>query len=360
VSKYYKDVLAVDNINLEIYDKEFFVILGASGAGKTTTLKMVAGIETISSGNIIIDDQIVNNMPPEARNTSMVFENYALYSHLSVYENIAFSFHAPKKKKSNQEIENSVRQTATLLGIDDLLHRRPSELSGGQRQRVALGRALVRDPAVFLMDEPLSHLDAKIRNQMRTELKNLRESINTTIIYVTHDFNEALALGERIAVLDKGKIQQIDTPHEVFYNPANRLCAESFGDPPINFIDGKFIGENGDLYIQINEFKVPVPDIYKYELIEGKYKEVLIGVRPSNIMVNKSNPKKNLYLPARVYTHEIIGEDGILTTTFGEEWLTVLTKPDISFELEEMVYLSWSPESMYVFSKNTGINLLKK
>ena len=177
VSKYYGDLLAIDNLSLEIHENEFFVILGASGAGKTTTLKMVAGIEPITKGNIKIDGQIVNNIPPEKRNIAMVFESYALYSHLSVYENIAFSFHAPKRKTPNKEIENSVKRTASLLGIEKLLHRRPTELSGGQRQRVALGRALVRNPAVFLMDEPISHLDAKIRNQMRAELKNIRESI---------------------------------------------------------------------------------------------------------------------------------------------------------------------------------------
>ena len=185
VSKAYRDLLAIDNMSLEIHDKEFFIILGASGAGKTTTLKMVAGIEPITKGNIIIDGQVVNNIPPEKRNIAMVFESYALYSHLSVFENIAFSFHAPKRKTPNKDIENSVKRTASLLGIDQLLHRRPTELSGGQRQRVALGRALVREPTVFLMDEPISHLDAKIRNQMRAELKNLSESIRTTIIYVT-------------------------------------------------------------------------------------------------------------------------------------------------------------------------------
>jgi ABC-type sugar transport system ATPase subunit len=358
VSKYYSDMLAIDNMSLEIHDKEFFVILGASGAGKTTTLKMVAGVEPITKGNIIIDGQIVNNIPPEKRNIAMVFENYALYSHLSVFENIAFSFHAPNRNTPKTEIENSVKRMASLLGIDKLLHRRPAELSGGQRQRVALGRALVRNPKVFLLDEPISHLDAKIRNQMRAELKNLRESIRTTFIYVTHDYTEALALGDRIAILHEGKIQQIDTPHEVFHHPANTIIAESFGDPPINFLEGQLVGENGDLHIQVEEYKIPVPETFKQKLLLGNNGKIMIGIRPHNIVLHKVKPEKKFYIPAKVYIQEILGDDCVLTANIGEKLLMILTKPDIAFELDEAIYLTWTPELMHVFSKETGMNLL--
>jgi len=289
----------------------------------------------------------------------MVFESYALYSHLSVFENIAFSFHAPKRKTPNKEIEDSVKRTASLLGIDKLLHRRPTELSGGQRQRVALGRALVRNPSVFLMDEPISHLDAKIRNQMRAELKNLKESIKATFIYVTHDYNEALALGERIAILDEGKIQQIGTPHEVFHYPANTIIAESFGDPPINFLEGHLVGENGDLHVQIEEYKIPVPAMFKQKLLMGKNGEIMIGIRPHNVRIHKLKPDNNFYIPAKVYIQEILGDDGILTTNIREKLFMILTKPNISFELDETIYLTWNPESMLLFSKETKINLVK-
>ena len=238
VRKCYGDHEVIHDLSLEIRDREFFVILGESGAGKTTTLKMIAGVEPVTSGAILFNGQPIQNLTPEERDCAMVFETYALYPHLSVYENIAFPLRAPGRRMPEDQIDQAVLSVARILGIDAFLDRRPAALSGGQRQRVALGRALVRQPAVFLMDEPLSHLDARLRNEMRTEIKAMRESFGTTIVYVTHDYSEALALGDRIAILHQGRIEQVGTPSQVFRRPLNRLVAESLGDPPMNFLTG--------------------------------------------------------------------------------------------------------------------------
>ena len=360
VSKSYDGLTAVDNMNLHIPDKEFFVILGPSGAGKTTTLKMIAGVESVSEGTISINGMAVNALPPEKRNVAMVFESYALYSHLSVFENISFPLHAPGMPDlSREEIKSSVYRVASLLKIDTLLDRKPSELSGGQRQRVALGRAMVRKPDVFLLDEPLSHLDAKIRSQMRSELKKLQDSVNTTIIYVTHDYNEALALADRIAVLDRGKIQQIGTPDEVYYSPANTFVAESFGDPPINFLEGILTDINGTIHFNTDDGKtvIPAPPGTAEKLKQWKGEQITLGVRPQYIIPSRI-PEGEFHVEGKVFIQEILGDDSNLSVTVGDSLFMAQTKPDISYALDETVYLTWDNSLANYFSHDTGINLL--
>lgn len=360
VCKFYGDHRVIDHLNFKVQDKEFFVILGPSGAGKTTTLKMIAGVEPVSGGTISINGKIINDIPPDKRRTAMVFESYALYSHLSVFENIAFPLFAPGMKKlPASEIETNVRKIAGLLNIDSLLERKPAELSGGQRQRVALGRALIREPEVFLLDEPLSHLDAKIRHHMRSELKNLQDSINSTIIYVTHDYNEALALGDRIAVLNRGTIQQIGTPVEIYYKPSNRFVAESLGDPPVNILEGKLNDINGKLYLEglQHEFIIPIPIAIGDKLKSLKGKNILAGIRPQQVSVSKI-PEKEFNLKGKVFVHEILGDEGILTALIGNTFFAVLTDPDRTFTLDETVYLTWDAMVMNYFSSETGENLL--
>ena len=235
VTKIYDKKVIIDNVDLTINDKEFLVLVGSSGCGKSTILRMIAGLEDITKGEIFIDDKCVNNIHPKDRDIAFVFQNYALYPHMSVYENMAFPL--KMRKLSKKEIDDKVKEAAEILDLTELLNRKPKQLSGGQRQRVALGRAIVRNPKVFLMDEPLSNLDAKLRVQMRSEIKKLHQKLQTTFIYVTHDQTEALTMGDRIAVIDKGVIQQIGTPYEVYNNPANKFVGGFLGSPAMNFID---------------------------------------------------------------------------------------------------------------------------
>ena len=244
---YDKNVVAVHDFNLEIEDNEFIVLVGPSGCGKSTTLRMIAGLEEISDGEVYIGDKLVNDMPPKNRDIAMVFQNYALYPHMTVYENMAFSLKLKKVKKP--EIDAKVKEAARILGITDYLQRKPKALSGGQKQRVAIGRAIVRNPQVFLMDEPLSNLDAKLRNEMRAEIIKLRKRIQTTFIYVTHDQTEAMTLGDRIVIMKDGYVQQIGTPYEVFNHPKNLFVAGFIGSPQMNFFDGELHKEDKQYYV---------------------------------------------------------------------------------------------------------------
>ena len=281
VFKRFDDVVAVKDVSLEIKDKEFLVLVGPSGCGKTTTLRMIAGLEEVSDGKIYIGEELVNDTPPKDRNIAMVFQNYALYPHMNVYDNLAFGLKIRGMRK--KEIQQRVDEAATVLGISELLYRLPKQLSGGQRQRVAVGRAIVRKPLVFLMDEPLSNLDAKLRVQMRAELKRIHSQLKTTVIYVTHDQVEAMTLGERIAVMLNGEVQQVDKPIKIYGNPGNRFVAGFIGSPPMNFVKGtlnrdedKIIFENGALRFSV------LPDIQEFL---GNYvgKEIIFGIRPGDI-----------------------------------------------------------------------------
>lgn len=285
ITKYFdeEDVVAVDDANLEVKDKEFLVLVGPSGCGKSTTLRMIAGLEEITDGTIKIGEDVVNDIPPKDRDIAMVFQNYALYPHMDVYNNMAFGLKLRKFPK--EEIDRRVKNGAEMLGIENLLKRKPKELSGGQRQRVALGRAIVREPKVFLMDEPLSNLDAKLRVQMRTELSKLHERLQTTVIYVTHDQTEAMTMGDRIVVLNEGIIQQVDDPLSLYNYPNNMFVAGFIGSPAMNFLDVKVVKEGSNYYLDgAGSFRIIVPEDHREELNDYSDKEVVLGIRPEDLM----------------------------------------------------------------------------
>jgi len=281
VTKYYGSVLAVDKLNLEIRDKEFVVLLGPSGCGKTTTLNMIAGLEELSEGDIWFDDEIVNFMPPHRRDVAMVFQSYALYPHKSVYENIAFGL--AMRKYPKDEIARRVSDAAARLRIDHLLQRRPSQLSGGQRQRVALGRAIVRQPAVFLMDEPLSNLDAALRVSMRAEIKDLHQSMQTTFVYVTHDQAEALTLADRIVVMKDGLVQQVGTPDEIYEQPCNMFVASFLGNPPINYLEGELVVADGGMAFRRRGLSLALSAETSAKLASQAGRSVVLGIRPEDV-----------------------------------------------------------------------------
>ncbi len=286
---YDKNVTAVQEFNLEIADKEFVVLVGPSGCGKSTTLRMVAGLEEISSGELFIDDRLVNTVPPKDRDIAMVFQNYALYPHMSVYENMAFGLKLRKVNK--KEIDVKVKEAARILGITELLQRKPKALSGGQRQRVAIGRAILRTPKVFLMDEPLSNLDAKLRNQMRAEIIKLRQKVNTTFIYVTHDQTEAMTLGDRIVIMKDGFIQQIGTPQEVFNHPANLFVAGFIGSPQMNFFNVRLEKQGRSYAVILHGVRIALVAEMSTKLMEKDIKdqEVVLGVRPEHMSIATLN-----------------------------------------------------------------------
>lgn len=279
--KFPGNVWAIQDISLGIENKEFVVLVGPSGCGKSTTLRIIAGLEEASAGSVYIGDQLVNDVPPKDRNIAMVFQNYALYPHMSVYDNMAFGLKLRKYPKT--EIDTRVKDAAAILGIEKLLHRKPRELSGGQRQRVAVGRAIVRKPLVFLFDEPLSNLDAKMRVQMRTEIKKLHIKLQTTMIYVTHDQTEAMTMGDRIVVMKDGHIQQIADPITLYDKPVNRFVAGFIGSPPMNFVKGTVIKKNGKLYFNEWKFSVKIIDAMAAKISPYIDKEIIFGIRPEDI-----------------------------------------------------------------------------
>lgn len=310
---YGKNVTAVKNFNLTIEDKEFIVFVGPSGCGKSTTLRMIAGLEEISSGELYIDGELMNDVPPKDRDIAMVFQNYALYPHMNVYDNMAFGLKLRKFKKS--EIKERVHKTAEILGLTDLLDRKPKALSGGQRQRVALGRAIVRDPKVFLMDEPLSNLDAKLRVQMRAEIQKLHNRLQATAIYVTHDQTEAMTMASRLVVMKDGIIQQVGTPKEIYDYPENVFVGGFIGSPAMNFLQGTI--ENG--YFTIDDTALKIPKNKLTNLIDKGYdnKKVILGIRPEDIHDTSTNPELlNEYnISIRVDVAELMGSE---TLVYGE------------------------------------------
>ena len=310
ITKKFGDVTAVKNINLEIKDQEFVVLVGPSGCGKTTTLRMVAGLEEITEGKITIGDMIINDVPPKDRNIAMVFQNYALYPHMKVYENMAFGLKlrgTPKK-----EVEDRVRDAAEILELTNLLDRHPKQLSGGQRQRVALGRAIVRRPQVFLMDEPLSNLDAKLRVQMRAEIQKLHKTLKATVIYVTHDQVEAMTLGQRVAVILNGELQQVENPLRVYNCPANRFVAGFIGSPQMNFVKGTISKKGGDQYtFKCEGFELDVPKDLDHILESYVGKDITFGIRPEDIWDVASSDwiKDRIVVESTVDFREIIGAE---------------------------------------------------
>ncbi|MCE5325292.1 MAG: sn-glycerol-3-phosphate ABC transporter ATP-binding protein UgpC [Planctomycetaceae bacterium] len=302
------DVTAVDAVSLEIADAEFVVLVGPSGCGKSTTLRMVAGLEEITAGEIRIGDRVVNDTPPKDRDIAMVFQNYALYPHMSVYKNMGFALKLRRVPKA--EIDTRVREAAKILGIENLLERKPKALSGGQRQRVAVGRAIVRNPAAFLFDEPLSNLDAKLRVEMRAELKRLHRQLKTTTIYVTHDQEEAMTLGDRIVVMKDGRIHQVGAPLEVYESPANRFVASFVGTPPMNFFNGKLVAQNGGVYFDEGAAQLRLTDAHAAKLSAWLGKSVVLGVRPEAIALHDTGrfAGRDNTLPVKLQVIEPLGD----------------------------------------------------
>ena len=351
---YDKKVVAVHDFNLDIKDKEFVVFVGPSGCGKSTTLRMIAGLEEISEGTVEIDGVVVNDLQPKDRDIAMVFQNYALYPHLTVFENMAFSLRL--KKVPNDEVFRRVTEAAKVLGITEYLTRKPWALSGGQRQRVAIGRAIVRDPAVFLMDEPLSNLDAKLRNQMRAEIIKLRERIDTTFIYVTHDQTEAMTLGDRIVIMKDGFIQQIGTPQEVFDHPANLFVAGFIGMPQMNFFDAKLTRQNGRYAVTVGGVTVELSDEKQQRLAEHNVAEqdVTLGVRPDHLMLCADGIK------GAVDVSEMMGSSVHLhVAAEGKDVIVIVPTNGAAahFPMGSEVNMIFGGNVAHVFDKETGKNL---
>ena len=347
-------VVAVQQFNLEIADKEFIVLVGPSGCGKSTTLRMIAGLEDITSGELWIGDKLMNDVEPKDRNIAMVFQNYALYPHMTVYGNMAFSLKL--KKVPKDEIDRRVRQAAEILDITQYLDRKPKALSGGQRQRVAIGRAIVRDPAVFLMDEPLSNLDAKLRNQMRAELIKLRERIDTTFIYVTHDQTEAMTLGDRIVIMKDGFIQQIGTPQEVFDHPANLFVAGFIGTPQMNLFDAHLARKDGKYTVTVGSVTVELSEEKQQRLAAKDVAEqdVVLGVRPDHIMLCADGVK------GKVDVSEMMGSSVHLhVTAEGKDVIVIVPTNGAAahFPAGSEVNMIFGGNVAHVFSKETEKNL---
>ena len=350
-------VVAVQEFNLEIADKEFIVLVGPSGCGKSTTLRMIAGLEEITEGELYIGDRLVNDVAPKDRDIAMVFQNYALYPHMTVYENMAFALklrHAPK-----DEIDKKVKEAAEILDITQYLGRKPKALSGGQRQRVAIGRAIVREPQVMLMDEPLSNLDAKLRNQMRAEIIKLRQKINTTFIYVTHDQTEAMTLGDRIVIMKDGFIQQIGTPQEVFNHPYNLFVAGFIGSPQMNFFDSKLVKVDGKYAVELGGMTVVLSDEKQEKLVANNVaeQEIVLGVRPEHIVLEPG-------IPGKVDVSELMGSSVHLhVTSMDRDVVMVVSTMNMTgaevaaLSSGSTVHFSFPGQVCHIFSKETGINL---
>jgi len=356
VKCYTKDLPVVKNFNLEIQDKEFVVFLGPSGCGKTTVLRMIAGLEEITEGDIFIEDKQVNETAPKDRDIAMVFQNYAIYPHLTVYGNLAFSLKA--RKVAKEEIDTNVKSTAKMLGIDQYLERKPRHLSGGERQRVALGRAIVRNPKAFLMDEPLSNLDAKLRVQMRFELSRLHRKLGVTTVYVTHDQIEALTLGDRLVLMSQGEIQQIADPFTIYNRPANVFVATFVGSPSMNLFDAKISRDNGALFLHGEIIKIKLPDIGGIEDHIGK--DVICGFRPEAIALTEYVQFKNKSedIDARIDDVEPIGDSQLIYVSCGDH-LFVANKDMISGYLdrhsviEKDTKICFNLDQIHIFDKSS-------
>lgn len=349
---------AVKDFNMEIEDKEFIIFVGPSGCGKSTTLRMIAGLEDISSGQLEIDGKVVNDILPKDRDIAMVFQNYALYPHMTVYDNMAFSLKI--KKMPKDEIDKKVKEAAKILGIESLLKRKPKQLSGGQRQRVAMGRAIVRNPKVFLMDEPLSNLDAKLRVQMRIEISKLHQKLGTTMIYVTHDQTEAMTLGTRIVVMKDGIVQQIDTPQNLYDHPRNLFVASFIGSPQINLIDVEVLKENEDVFVKNDYLKLKLPKEKADLLNEKNYigKKVIFGIRPESIYDEEEfleKADKEAIIDAKVRVYELMGAEVYLYFDLGEDQITARVKPSTQAKVGESTKFAFDMEKSYIFDPETSL-----
>ena len=354
---YERKVTAVTNFSLDIADGEFMVIVGPSGCGKTTTLRIIAGLEEPTSGNIYFDDNLVNDVPPRDRDVAMVFQNYALYPHMTVYQNMAFAL--KMRNVPRHDIKKHINETADLLAIEHLLHRKPRALSGGQRQRVALGRAIVRKPKVFLFDEPLSNLDARLRLTTRAELKSLHQKLKTTTVYVTHDQAEAMSLGDRICVVHNGKIQQTAAPIEVYEKPANKFVAGFLGTPAMNFFKGNLILKNNTAFFEIGNETVSLPLHLKNVLQNHHDKQMVLGVRPENISMQQYPGLADNVISATVDVIEPVGNrtDVYLTHLSGQKFVAGID-PHVRLETNDKVKIYFDLEKIHIFEPGqTGRNI---
>jgi multiple sugar transport system ATP-binding protein len=351
LNKFYDSVHAVKDVSLQIRDKEFIVLVGPSGCGKTTTLRMVAGLEEISSGEILIGEQVVNNLAPMDRDIAMVFQNYALYPHMSVFDNMAFGLKMRKFDKA--EIATRVKHAAEILGIGELLHRKPRQLSGGQRQRVALGRAIVRHPQVFLFDEPLSNLDAKLRVQMRVELKKLHHRLGTTAIYVTHDQIEAMTLGDRVVVMKDGLVQQVGEPLELYNRPANKFVAGFIGSPAMNFAQVAVTEGSGSVWVENAGLKIKLPRAEAERLRRRMKERVTLGIRPEDLRVATSSDPSELTFDAVVEVVEQLGSEILLDVRVGPDTMVAAVEPTVRTKTHETLRLALNPDRLHFFDAKT-------
>lgn len=345
------EVKAVSDFNLEIKDEEFIIFIGPSGSGKSTVLRMIAGLEDISNGELYIDGKLVNDVQPRDRNIAMVFQDYALYPHMTVYDNMAFGL--KMRKVSSDEIKDRVDKAANILGIEDLLKRKPKALSGGQRQRVALGRAIVRDPEVFLMDEPLSNLDAKLRVQTRREIVKLHRSLKTTFIYVTHDQVEAMTMGDKIVVMKDGIIQQFASPEELYEKPINMFVAGFIGSPPMNFIDVKLKEIDGELFLQKDRFKTNPESKIRQLLVEKGYleKDIVIGIRPEDVIVD--GEKLESSFEAVIDMIENMGNEKYIYCTVDSNSISVKTIGNYQGNIADIINISFNISKLHYFDKES-------
>lgn len=349
---------AVSDFNMEIKDKEFIVFVGPSGCGKSTTLRMIAGLEEITAGDLFIDDKLVNDLEPKDRKVTMVFQNYALYPHMTVYENMAFGLKIAKLPKA--EIDQRVHEAAKILDIEEYLQKKPKEMSGGQRQRVALGRAIVRHPKVFLLDEPLSNLDAKLRATMRTEISKLHNKLQTTFIYVTHDQTEAMTMGTRIVVMKDGVIQQVDTPQNIYNYPTNLFVAGFMGSPQMNFIDGVIEKSGNDLFASFNGNKIKFPADKCDALKSYIGKEVTFGIRPQSLSDDKeliaNNPHSTIVGDIEVVEH--MGAESYVYTKCGNASVTIRIEGTTNLKVGEKAKIYLDANSLHVFDKDTTLRVI--
>lgn len=354
------DVAAVKDFNLEIEDKEFIVFVGPSGCGKSTTLRMIAGLESISKGDLLIDGKRVNDLPPKARDIAMVFQSYALYPHMSVYDNMAFALKLRKTPKD--EIDRKVREAAKSLDIEHLLDRKPKALSGGQRQRVALGRSIVREAKVFLMDEPLSNLDAKLRVQMRTEISKLHHRLQTTFIYVTHDQTEAMTMGTRIVVMKDGVVQQVDTPQSIYNYPANTFVASFIGSPQMNFFEGQVVAEGDKYYATFDKQRILLPEESAKVLKEKNYagKSVTFGIRPENLdddaQLVQAHPDELVDVTVEVI--ELMGSESYIYTKEAGHNMTVRVSGTTPLKVGERAKIYVDATKIHVFDKESELRVI--
>ena len=349
---------AVKDFNLEIEDKEFIIFVGPSGCGKSTTLRMIAGLEDITGGELYIGDTKMNDVDPKDRDIAMVFQNYALYPHMTVYDNMAFGLKLRKVPKD--QIDKMVREAAKILDLEPLLDRKPKALSGGQRQRVAMGRAIVRDPKVFLMDEPLSNLDAKLRGQMRVEISRLHQRLGTTIIYVTHDQTEAMTLGTRIVVMNGGIVQQVDTPQVLYDKPNNLFVAGFIGSPQMNFVDALCCVEGDGVILSLQDADIRLPKDKAKKLIDGGYDgKRVVGIRPEDI---HDDPEylaahRDTVITAKIRVYEMLGAEVFLYFDYDGANMTARVKPDTKARTNDMIDFALDPEKIHVFDKETELTI---